>query len=180
MIKRRIVLYMVQTFLFLVLSGCWVNEYNSYDVPIEGYRPVYGTTQSQEITLTGARSVNNPGKIYVYGRFLLVNEMNKGIHVFDNTTPENPKAVGFVQLLGNTDMAIRNDILYADHMGNLVALQVHDFEKLTSIGTLPLQDWNLGIPPPGGFYFECVDPEKGIVTGWKRATLKKRECYASY
>jgi hypothetical protein len=109
-----------------------------------------------------------------------VNEVNKGIHVFDNTAPDNPKAIGFVQLLGNTDMAIRNDVLYADYMGNLVALQVHDFENLTSVGTLPLQDWNLGIPPPGGSYFECVDPEKGIVTGWKKTTLKKRECYASY
>jgi hypothetical protein len=179
MIKRRIVLYMVPAFL-LVLSGCWINEYSSYDDPVEGYRPVYGAAQTQEITLTAARSVNNPGKIYVYGHFLLVNEVNKGIHVFDNTSPENPKVVGFVQLLGNTDMAIRNDVLYADHMGNLVALEVHDFEKLTNIGKLPLQDWNLGIPPPAGSYIECVDATKGIITGWEKATLKNRECYASY
>jgi hypothetical protein len=179
MIKRSIVLYMVPVFLLLVLSGCWVDEHR-YNEPVEGYRPVYGVLQAQDIVLADARTVNNPGKIYVYGRFLLVNEINEGIHVFDNTDPESPKAVGFVQLLGNTDMAIRNDILYADHMGNLVALEVHDFEKLTNVGMLPLQDWSLGIPPPAGSYFECVNPEKGIVVGWKKATLKKLDCYANY
>lgn len=166
--------------LFLFFTGCYI-EPTSADgdsMPIEGYRPVYGTPDRSEITFLQPQSIENPGKIYRYGKYLLVNEQKKGIHLFDNTDPQAPLNIGFIQMLGNTDMAIKDGVLYADHLGSLVALTTDDFTTVQEKGRLPLRNWNLGMPPPAGFHFECVDPAKGLVVSWKKVELKNPQCYA--
>jgi hypothetical protein len=125
------------------------------------------------------RAVKLPGKIYTYGSYLLINEINKGIHVYDNSDQTNPEPLGFIEIIGNTDMAIRNNILYANHMGSLLALNVTDFNTLQKVGEVTISRWLLGVPPPRGRYFECVEPAKGIVVGWKSETLKNPACYAN-
>lgn len=162
-----------------LLSGCYI-EQESFDRPqnTEGFRPVYGSENEMSVSVLPSRTVNNPGKIYVYGKYLLVNEKKAGIHVFDNTNPMEPQKIAFIQLLGNTDMAMKDGILYADHLGNLVALSTHDFLSIEEKGRLPLKNWDKGLPPPAGYYFECVNPEKGIVVSWKKSQLTNPQCYA--
>ena len=143
-----------------------------------GYRPVYGPQEYTTVTWTTSQSITNPGKIYTYGKYLLVNEVKEGIHVFDNSNPQFPIALGFLRILGNTDMAIKDDVLYADHMGNLIALTVNDFAAVQEKGRLELANWNLGVPPPRGYNFECVDTSKGLVVGWKKIENQNLKCYA--
>ena len=164
--------------LLILLTGCFPEPEAESSEPVTGYRPVYGPQTDSEILMTGTRAVEDPGKIYVYGPYLLVNEKKKGIHVFDNSNPAEPVNLGFLRLLGNTDMAIKDDVLYADHVGQLVALTINDFTNVVEQGRLPLRNWNVGLPPPPGFYFECVNPDKGLVIGWKQAELKNAQCYA--
>ena len=164
-------------FIIVALFGC-------YEVPspddtiVQGYLPVYGSKERSEIKLVSAQAVKNPGKIYIYGQFLLINEVNEGIHIFDNINPAEPRSIGFIRMLGNIDMAIRDGVLYADHMGDLVALQIKDFGSIQTTGRLPLSGWMLGVPPPRQSSFECVDPEKGLVVAWRKAELKNPDCYA--
>lgn len=145
-----------------------------------GYRPVYGPQEYTTVTWTTAQPIANPGKIYVYGKYLLINEVKEGIHVYDNSNPEFPLVMGFLRILGNTDLAIKDDVLYADHMGNLVALTISDFEAVQEKGRLSLANWDLGVPPPRGFNFECVDPSKGLVVGWKKIENQNLKCYAVF
>lgn len=164
--------------MLILLSGCYYEPETNETQDVTGYVPVYGEASASEILMTSAKTVEDPGKIYVYGKYLLVNEKKQGIHVFDNTDPSNPVSVGFVSILGNTDMAIKDDILYADHLGNLVALSIGDFNTLEEKGRLPLRNWHLGVPPPAGSYFQCIDPGKGLVVSWKKSNLKNPQCYA--
>ncbi|HEY0652945.1 MAG TPA: hypothetical protein VGD65_07445 [Chryseosolibacter sp.] len=143
-----------------------------------GYRPVYGEQEYSEVSWTMPQTITKPGKIYVYGKYLLINEARQGIHVYDNSNPQAPTAVGFLRILGNTDMAIKDGVLYADHMGNLVALTISDFTAVQEKGRLELANWNLGVPPPRGARFECVDPAKGIVVSWKKVESENLKCYA--
>ncbi len=145
---------------------------------VDGYVPVYGTQESASIRMLTPQVVKNPGKIYLYDKYLLINEVNRGIHIYDNEDPATPAAIGFAELTGNTDMAIRNGILYADHMGSLVALSTNDFNDLIEVGRLPISNWLLGVPPPSHHYFECIDASKGLVIGWKKQTLTNPDCYA--
>ena len=73
-----------------------------------------------------AREMDRPGKIYVKGSYLFINEIKKGIHVLDNSDPANPKFVSFINIPGNGDIAVRDQTLYADSFSDLVALDISD------------------------------------------------------
>jgi hypothetical protein len=163
----------------LILAGSCVPFIEPrQDRTVEGYAPIYGTHESGSIHMLPPQAVKNPGKIYTYDKYLLINEIHRGIHIYNNEDPSTPQPIGFAELTGNTDMAIRNGILYADHMGSLVALNTNDFSELVELGRLPISNWLLGVPPPSQSYFECVDQAQGIVVGWKKKTLKNPDCYA--
>lgn len=68
--------------------------------------------------------LTSPGKIYFKDNFLYINEVGKGIHVIDNSDPSQPVAKSFINIPGNFDLAIRNNILYADSYVDLVAIDL--------------------------------------------------------
>ena len=70
----------------------------------------------KEITTETSFKLENPGKIYFYNNYLLVNEMGKGIHFFDVSDSQNPVEKIFYNIPGNFDMAIKNDLLMVDNV----------------------------------------------------------------
>ncbi|MVM29876.1 hypothetical protein GO755_07520 [Spirosoma sp. HMF4905] len=78
----------------------------------------------QPITSGAPQSLVEPGKLYVKDQYLFIVEVKKGIHVFDNSNPSNPKAISFLPIPGNVDIAVRDNILYADSYIDLVALDI--------------------------------------------------------
>lgn len=164
--------------LLLMAGGCINPLSEEFPSEAEGYIPVYGAADAGEIRMKTPQSIHHPGKIYLYQHYLLINERNRGIHIFDNSDPAAPVAVGFIEITGNSDMAVRDGVLYADHLGSLVALDASSFQALRELGRLPISNWHLGVPPPRHAYFECVDAEKGIVVSWKKQVVKNPQCYA--
>jgi hypothetical protein len=170
----------IKLFLFVmtgvILCACPYPDYPAFPKKdVEGYRPVYATETEAGIEFQQARPLKKPGKIYVYGQYLLVNEPSEGIHVIDNSNPTAPNSIGFLRVYGNTDMAVRNDVLYVDHIGDLVALRIVDMDNIKELSRTP--SWGNDLPPGEGGYFECVDPRKGEVIGWISTTLKNPECF---
>lgn len=78
--------------------------------------------RESKIALQDARKLERPGKIYVQKDMILINEMGKGIHLVHNANPAEPKKVGFVNIPGNIDVAVKGDIIYADSYMDLVTL----------------------------------------------------------
>jgi len=64
------------------------------------------------------------GKISFYQGYLFMSETGKGIHIINNQDPRNPHTVGYIALLGNADLSVRNNILYADSYVDLVWFDV--------------------------------------------------------
>jgi len=170
--------FSIAIFITVLVAACTVDPDVNENFTVSGFVPVYGAYEKSEIKTTPPIPLNDPGKIYIYDPYLLINERGKGIHVYNNSDPANPSALTFIQMVGNTDMAIKDNILYADHMGDLVAITFSDFENVLEKGRLPLSSWNLGLPAPAQSYFECIDPAKGLVVDWKPATLTNPDCYA--
>lgn len=73
-----------------------------------------------------ARALKNPGKIYNYGNYIFINEQHEGIHIIDNTDNSNPQKVKFIPINGNVDMAVKNNILYADNIIDLLSIDISD------------------------------------------------------
>jgi hypothetical protein len=90
------------------------------------YTPVYKTKAEvlANIKTNGSQTIQNAGKFFLYDHYLFVNEIDKGIHIIDNSNPANPKNVGFIDIPGNVDLAIKNNILYADLYSDLVTIDV--------------------------------------------------------
>jgi hypothetical protein len=115
----------------------------------------------------GGRQLEQPGKIYFKDDYMYVNEYREGIHVLDLSDPADPRAVAFIKIPGNVDMAIRNEVLYADSYVDLLMVDVSDPahpEEIKRVEDL----FEYVIPPfDNDFPLDEVDEEKGVVSGFE-------------
>ncbi len=88
----------------------------------------------QDLRTESPRALEHPGKIYVKDKYLFINEIKEGLHIIDNSDPTNPKAVAFIKIPGNGDLAVRGNILYADSYSDLVALDISDPKNTKEVG----------------------------------------------
>ncbi len=112
------------------LSGCLQDSCDATQT-FFSFEPVYRTVEQirEDPTIEGPRSLENPGKIYVYGDYLLVNELYEGIHIINNRDPRNPVNLSFIRIPGNVDMAVRFNMLYADNYIDLLAINIENPEQ---------------------------------------------------
>jgi LVIVD repeat len=159
----------------LFLDSCFGRYVEPTPNPKEGYRPIYAIReQVEKITLEAPRKMVNPGKIYVKGDILFVNEINAGIHVFNNSNKSKPVAVAFISILGNVDIAVKENTLYADNVTDLVAIDISSptaikvTKRVKNLFAANTQNF----PPYRNTYFECVDEKRGVVIGWEKYEIK--------
>ncbi len=82
-------------------------------------------------------SLSQAGKIWYDDGFLYVNIINEGVLVINNFDPKAPRKVGFIQIPGNVDMAIRGNIMYANAHQDLVALDISDLNAIKETRRIP-------------------------------------------
>lgn len=82
--------------------------------------------RTSEVKTTDAQKLENPGKMSFYKQYLFVNEMGKGVHIYDLSDEQNPTEITFYSIPGNFDVAIKNDIMYADNVIDLIAVDISD------------------------------------------------------
>lgn len=149
-----------------------------------GYQPIYENEIAENIQLSQpARSLSNPGKIYIYQNYLFVNERGEGIHVVDNTDPSNPIQLAFYEIPGCYDMAVKGTTLYANLGNGVVALDISTVQeaKMVSYSAFPGNN-NSPEPsmsirnPKGEIVYKCPDPAKGNIIGWKLGQVEGAFC----
>jgi hypothetical protein len=141
------------------------NSYNSG----QAYVPVYmSLAEKNNITISGARTTEKSGKIYAFGNYIFQNDVNKGIHIIDNSDPKNAKKIAFLEIPFNTEFAVRNQYIYANNVNDLVVVDVHDINHPVVVkrmeNAFPYVDAQY---PRQAGYFVCPDPSKGIVVAWE-------------
>lgn len=99
--------------------------------------PIYKySTESeaeQNLLQKPPQSLGELGNIYVYDDYLFINEKGEGIHIYDNSDSSNPVNLSFMQIPGNFDMAIANDVLFADSFDDLLSLDISDMQNIQLI-----------------------------------------------
>lgn len=162
---------------FGFLTGCvnW-GESDEFPEQVEGYRPIYRSyAEMKQVQTTTPRLIEQAGKIYVFGNYLFINELSKGVHIVDNANPKNPKNLAFIHIPANIDIAVKNNTLYADNGTDMVVFDMSNPLKATLVKRIENAFPNESYPPQRG-YFECVDASQGMVVGWELATLKNPKC----
>lgn len=131
--------------------------------------PVYMSYDDlrKSITVENSRELKKPGKIYFKDNYIYINEVNKGIHIINNSNPANPQNIKFIPLPGNVDLAIKENHLYADSYVDLLVFDITDFNNIKEeVRIKNLFEYTL--PPANPDYpTDIVDNKKGIVTEWK-------------
>lgn len=125
--------------LLLSISLLWsCGEDCTYKVKYFAHIPHYtsGEELLPEIKYEESREIENPGKIYYYGTNVLINEVNEGVHVIDNSNVRAPQQLGFISIPGNLDISLRGNYLYADDYHQLMVIDIEDLENPTIVATL--------------------------------------------
>lgn len=111
----------------LSIAGCLKDSCN-IAYTYKKYTPVYMSLAELRgsVKKEAPRAIEQPGKIYLYGNYIFLNEVNKGIHVIDNSNPSAPNKFAFITIPGNVDIAVKGGVMYADNYTDLVALDISD------------------------------------------------------
>ena len=153
------------------LSGCMDKtvERVTYKANVPVYMPF--TEFRNSFSKGEATEITNPGKIYFKDNYLFVNEVGKGIHVIDNSDPANPEKVAFYEIMGNVDMAIKGNILFADSFIDLVAIDISDINNPMEIGRI--ENIFPEVVPEGDkwYPYAMVDKSEGVIIDWKVETV---------
>jgi len=157
-------------------TSCINDEYT-----VQGHVPIYaenndlGTIQSVE-----ARPLVNAGKLFYYQNYLFISENNEGIHIFDNSDPENIQNISFITLKGNRNVAVKGNYMYANNYADMVVLDISDPTNVEVVQRFENQIGNhsdyLPPIPEHVFKYLCPDGDK-IVIGWEEGSFSSDECH---
>jgi hypothetical protein len=128
--KRSLSLSMALVVLSVLLNGCFkdvVTEKYTF------YRPVYKTKAEVRANIKSAlpQPVKQPGKLFIKGNYIFLNELEKGIHVIDYSNPTAPQNIGFIAIPGNIDLAVNGNYLYVDLYTDLVTLDISNPQNVS-------------------------------------------------
>ena len=115
---------------YVSLTGCQdnCNTKSTYTF----FEPVYKSLAEvrSEFDVVEPHPFKSSGKIYLYGTFVLINEVGTGVHIIDNSAPEDPKFLKFINIPGNFDIAVKDNILYADSYIDLLAIDISNMNNI--------------------------------------------------
>lgn len=130
---------------------------------------------------TTAADLVDPGKIYFKDGYIFVNEEMKGIHIIDNRDPRNPLNIKFVEIPGNVDIAVKNNILYADSYVDLVAIDISDIDNPKEVYRVKdVFPYMTPKPENEDYRLAKVDQEKGVVIDWEIKKVRQEVEYHYY
>lgn len=158
-------LFLLLSISILVLSSCEDKRLQTYVANV----PIYLSYDELRTSfkVSDGRELNKPGKIYFKDNYMYINEYQAGIHVVDLSDPEDPRIIAFVEIPGNVDISIRNDILYAESYVDLVLIDVSDPSQPGFIKRI--EDMFEYVIPPYDYDYPLdeIDEEKGVITGYE-------------
>ncbi len=161
-----------QFLLLLLVALLPGSSRDDFENPSE-YFPVLMERNDLEISVKflNVQEIINPGKIYFKNHMIYLNERYKGIHVIDNHSPSSPQNIGFINIPGCIDIAVKNNSLLADNATDLVAVDISDLEHAKV--TERIQNVFPESTPPDLDYIPYMftpanRPRNTVIVGWEK------------
>lgn len=157
--------------LILLITGCVRDDEYEQDYINSSYHAVVMDISDlrNSVRFEAGRILRNPGKICLLNDFILINEKYKGIHIFDNSDSYNPVHEGFIHIPGCIDMAIKDNLLYADNSIDLVLIDIGDIsdikllKRIESVFPEPMPPDGTDIPY---MYNQSNRPSNTVIVEW--------------
>lgn len=131
--------------------------------------PVYMSYEDMRASVKNDNDqvLERPGKIFLYNEYILINDFEKGIHIYNNIDPRNPQHEAFISIPGNVDIAVKDGILYADNFVDLVAINITDPKNAEVVGRAKnVLSYTIPSSINYGYPVSSIDQSKGVVVGY--------------
>lgn len=158
----KLLIFLTTMLLLLNLQSCveYRDNPNCNYISLEEFR-------SNGVEILEPKTISKAGKIYVYKNTLLVQEVDAGIHIIDNSDKQNPTPKAFIKIMGNLDMAVKEGYLYIDSYIDLVVLDINNLEQIKVVNRSQNTFSYDPYQSAGGlsYYFDCgeYNQSKGIL-----------------
>jgi len=171
--------YFFVSLVFIGALSCDKNDDADYEfVQVATPQLMSKTAFRSSVEVIAPKTIEEPGKIYVYQDYIFVSDVHSGIHIIDNSDPKSPKAIKFIQIPGNEDISVKDNFLYADSATDLVVFDISDINNVSIIEQLEdvFNVYNYDIPVEA----EAVDYGKfdfddDIIVGWTLTTERRKK-----
>lgn len=117
-------------FLLALLSSCNNDDANFETVTVAIPEVLSMSEFRKSVSVKDPQIIEELGKIYAYENYVFVSDVAHGIHVIDNTNPESPQAIKFINIPRNEDISIKDNFLYADSASDLVVFDISDINNI--------------------------------------------------
>jgi len=164
---RNKILLLTTVVLAFALQSCLKdNVTKTYSI----FEPIYKSKSEvlSEIKSSTPVSISNPGKIYMYGNYIFLNEINKGVHIIDNNDPSHPSLKAFINIPGNIDIAVKGSTLYADLFTDLVVIDISDPLNAR------LQKTISKVFPERQYAAGFIADSSQVIVGWTERKIKEK------
>lgn len=189
----------VQKFLFLflafgLLSGCLKDSCEEVRT-FQLFEPV--TLSDAAIAaipakVEGPKPLSATGRFYYYDHYVFISSPEQGVHIVDNADPKKPVNLAYIALPGNSDMTVRNGVLYTNLYSDLIGFDVRNAAQPVQISRSPqalaqprsngeviigwekkekVERFNCNQQVPGIVYYECATCDAGIFVNASQASL---------
>ncbi len=168
--KKIVLLLMV---ILLASVSCEKNDAKEYaDYLVATPLMMTQTEFRNSVVILPPQPIKESGKIYAYKDYIFVNDKYRGVHVIDNSNPENPQKISFIEIAGNVDISIKDDILYADSIMDLMIFDISNINSINIVKRLEnvLQQYLTWPVEADIFDWEGVDYNEKIQVGWETRT----------
>jgi hypothetical protein len=150
---------------------------------VDTYVPVYAKADAEELKIATleARPTGKAGKIFVMGSRLYQVEQDSGIHIIDYSDKTKPVKVGFLNVPGCKEVALKGGDLYTNNFEDMVILDLSAYPDIKVKSRIPYVFPELTHPTliqqdPNVRYFECPDYTKGRVLRWEVKKVNNPQC----
>jgi hypothetical protein len=175
-IKHNLIPFLMLVLMFSACKDKFTEQYLELEPVYMGYQEF-----RMSVKMVTQQDLAKPGKIYTKDAYLFINERMKGIHVYNNANPASPQYVGFINIPGNVDIVVKNNVMYADSYIDLVAIDITNPAQAKEVGRIK-GIFPYSVPPSDDTSYRQgqVDDTKGVVVGWNVKTVRKEINNANY
>ena len=166
--KTKHIFLFITALFFMVSCDKTEDELETVNVAKAEYMSLKALRSSTDII--APKPIIESGKIYAYKDMVLVNDVDEGIHIIDNSNPENPVKKAFIKIIANKDMEVKGDYLYADSLMDLLVFDISDLNNIHEIARLEdVFPWYVPMPFVDNLVVEYGDNgnyQEDVIVGW--------------
>lgn len=131
-----------------------------------------------------AKNIVNTGKIFYGNDMILIGEKNEGIHIINNTNPNSPINVSFLDLPYTNEFYVHNNMIYAISHYDMIKIDITDMMNPLLVGRLKNAFGNFVKDANGnvliGFNFETVTESFELGSEEENALRESNTLYYDY